>query len=120
MINDEDFLLIDHELILPFANELSNYAILEEIGSDYWIYPHEKHLLYPYLKKLKKDIKMHIFDTFAEYLKTFNPDNLDSDAIQLDKKFSMPIGDFDLLKVYLYKVKQNSSWFIENLKRLIK
>jgi hypothetical protein len=120
LINDEDFLLIDHELIFPFANELSNPSVLDEIGSDNWVYPYEKHLLYPYLKKLKKDAKMHIFDTFAEYLKTFNPDSLDSYAIQLEKNFSMPIGDFDLLKLYLYKVKQNSPWFVENLKRLIK
>ncbi|GAB4331684.1 MAG: hypothetical protein OHK0038_06710 [Flammeovirgaceae bacterium] len=120
LINDEGFLLIDHELILPFANASGNPSILNEIGGKNWGYQYEKHLLYPYLKRLKRDKKLHIFDTFAEYLKTFNPDSLDVYAIQLDQNFSMPIGDFDLLKSYLYKVKQNSSWFIENLKRLIK
>jgi hypothetical protein len=110
LFRDTDFLLIDHELILPFADSLGSDRILSEIGSDThkWSYKYEDHLFYNLLKNKKS--KKSIFDTFIDYLERLNPDKLDPIAKQLEAK-DLSVGNFELLKRYLCEMKANAGWF---------
>jgi hypothetical protein len=120
LFRDTEFLLIDHELILPFANSPGNYNILNEISGsiDNWSYQYKDHLFYRSLKALSAQKKSTIFDTFIYYLEMLNPDKLDTIARQLEEE-NLPIGDFELLKAYLYKVKAEARWFHHLLNTMI-
>jgi hypothetical protein len=120
LCNDTDFLLIDHELILPLANSPGNGTILSKIGGshDNWFYQYKAHLFYPALQAASAQKKRTIFDTFIYYLKRLNPDRLDPFARQLEEE-NLPIGDFELLKAYLYKMKVESEWFRHLLNTMI-
>ncbi len=61
LFRDTDFLLIDHELILPFADSQGSDLILNEIGGEThnWSYKYEHHLFYNMLKN-KKTRKIYL------------------------------------------------------------
>lgn len=63
IINDEDCLLIDHELIFPFADDPDepNYRVIDDFKANIWSYRYEKHLFYPYLKSMRSTQKRNRF-----------------------------------------------------------
>ena len=115
LINNEDFLLIDHELILPFTH----VDTIQKVKNGIWEYNFQKHLFYPILKNAKNTNQNHIFDTFAEYLVGLNFNNLDIYQKQLEQDLQFDFDHFTLIKKYLQTIQQHSNWFIRELKRQI-
>lgn len=78
LVDDENFILIDHEQIFPFADNSEAYfkSVLDSFNQDKTLYPFQKHLLFPYLKNFRTQNKKHLFDEFAEYLTRFNDEKL--------------------------------------------
>ena len=74
LVIDDDFVLIDHELILPF------YSNPQSININYWnyfsVYNCDKHIFYNLLKTKRK--KGLIFDEFQLHLNNFNLSIFDS------------------------------------------
>jgi hypothetical protein len=121
LVSDYDFLLIDHEQILPFANDpnTDNDFVLKSFRQMQWKYPYENHLFYPYLKKMRSGTKQKVFETFDEYLRTLNLNLLDEPARFLQEK-GHPIGSLGLVKKYLTEIKQNSTSFNQLLQTAVK
>ncbi len=116
LMRDGEFLLIDHEQILFFIDdeEQGNRKILDDFIKGRWTYPYKNHLFYNILKNTSKKFKTNWLDTFEEYLRLLRPEILDSCANFLQSN-GHPIGDFALLKEYLYAIKGNSSEFLKNV-----
>lgn len=120
LVDDRDFLLIDHEQIFPFADdpESDNEHVLRAFRQKQWNYRYENHLFFPFLKKMRKASKQQVFETFHEYLRTLNPSLLDapSDFLQANRH---PIGNLRLIKAYLTEIRQNDTSFIQLLQSAI-
>lgn len=120
LVNDLDFLLIDHELIFPFADDPENYndTVLQAFRQKQWKYRYENHLFRPFLKKMRRASKQRVFETFHEYLRTLNPNLLDEPAASLQAN-GHPIGNLGLIKAYLTEIKRNDTTFIQLLQSAI-
>lgn len=120
LVNDDDFLLIDHEQIFPFANETesSDKSFIDKFLAGDLCYQYERHIFYGYLKGLYKPRKTYIFDTFLGYLNTLRVDILDSYAKQLEE-YGQPVGNVPLIKSYLSSVKSHQDLFLRRLNQAI-
>lgn len=120
LIDDEGFLLIDHEQIFPFADDLDNgnSKIIQDLQEGIWHYPAEKHLFYPNLYKMRKNVKGDIFDTFWSYLQGLTVVALREMAHFLTAK-NISIGNFALVEQYVQKVKLNPDKFCNLLTQKI-
>lgn len=116
LIDDEGFLLIDHEQIFPFADDIhrNGSKIIQDFQDGIWQYQAEKHLFYPYLSKLRKNSKNRIFDTFWTYLETLDVVVLKEMAHFLADK-NISIGNFAFIEQYIQNVKMNPSKFCKLL-----
>jgi hypothetical protein len=101
MINDDNLIMIDHELTLSFINDKQTKPDYE---NNIRIYPYYNHVLINHLKAIKE--KSHIFDEFFEHLNRFNINNLNSIFDEMDK-FNIEYGD--RLDYFLY-----FDWFKKN------
>lgn len=112
LIDDEDFLLIDHEQIFPFADDVDNdnSKIIQDFQEGIWHYPAEKHLFHPHLYKMRKNAKSDIFDTFWSYLQSLNVVALREMAYFLASQ-NISIGNFELVEQYVQKIKANPDKF---------
>lgn len=120
LINDEDFLLIDHEQIFPFADEVDSHdsKIIQNFQEGIWHYPADKHLFYPHLYKMRKNAKGDIFDTFWTYLQGLNVVALREMAHFLATQ-NISIGNFTLIEQYIQEVKTNPDKFCNLLTQKI-
>lgn len=120
LIQDDDYLLIDHELILPFADDpdIYNDAAIQSFLRNEWQYRYEKHLFYPYLKKMKPIKKEGLFTVFAKSLDKLDPYLLE-DPAQFLTENGQPCGNIDLITDYLCAIKTNADSFINILQRQI-
>ncbi len=120
LIDDEDFLLIDHEQIFPFADNLdsNDSKIIQDFQEGIWSYPADKHLFYPHLYKMRKNAKRAIFDTFWTYLQGLNVVTLREMARFLAAQ-NISIGNFALIEQYVQEVKANPDKFCNLLTQKI-
>lgn len=120
LINDDDYLLIDHELIFPFANDSDEGStnIIDDFLQDDWKFRSQAHLFHPYLKNLPSSKKDGIFDGFARSLRQLDPDILVEPAQFLTEN-GISCGNVDLISEYLSTIKENSDKFIRILQRQI-
>lgn len=117
LVNDEDFLLIDHEQIFPFANEERGHEeeLLSEVINRIASFPSDRHLLFPYLKGISAHRKAGLFDTFAELLRHIRISRL-IDAKNFLEEHSVQCGNFPLIKRYLEYFSQHPTRFLDILR----
>lgn len=120
LINDDDYLLIDHELIFPFADDPDNYndRVIQDFLNDKWDYPYHLHLFHGYLKKRRPSNKIGIFDQFSKSLKKLDPYVLE-EAIQFLSENGHSCGNVELITDYLRAIKENTDKFIAILQSQI-
>ncbi len=112
LVDDERFILIDHEQIFPFANDNETYnnTVIRNFEDGMSLYPFNKHLFFPFLKSLHDNEKNTTLDTFFEYLNYLNINALDEYASFLKSK-NISVGNYPLLKKYMIAVKSKASVF---------
>ncbi len=120
LINDDDFLLIDHEQLFYFSDDVdaSDNPVITDFKNDVWNYQAEKHLFYPLLKSLPSRTKKDIFGTFWHYLKDLNVNVLDEGAAFL-RQNNVSIGNYALIKDYITEIKSKPDKFCDLLTRKI-
>jgi hypothetical protein len=118
LVRDEDYLLIDHELIFPFADDPDNpnESVIPAFLRGEWPYNHEKHLFYPYLKKSKPETKQKMFIPFMESLQRLDPYLLEETGSFLSENGQL-CADVDLITEYLCAVQANPEVFLSILQR---
>ncbi|MCX2477977.1 hypothetical protein OQY15_02675 [Pedobacter sp. MC2016-15] len=110
LLDDDGFIVIDHELCLHFIDSDSEdayEAILEEFKNNNWPQIYQHHLFYSKLKSYRGQ-KRNLFDTFREYLDRMDVNKIESLIAQL-QGFGIDVGGSDRLIQYLYSLKQNSN-----------
>lgn len=112
LINDEVFLLIDHELTFPFVDTDQVLSYENYLRN----YPFKHHILYRYLKSLRN--KEHLFDEFLEMLKLLNINELNSIFDGLEA-YNIPHRNRNKFIEYLAWAKQNVAIFERLLKWMI-
>lgn len=118
LIRDEDYALIDHEQILTFIDDPDqpNHRIVDEFPTFHLRYQYDKHIFYPVLKGLRSATRSSVFDTFAEYLRSL-PEHMLDNAADFLAKHGLSTGNYDLLRYYLRKAKQDSTAFVNVLEQ---
>jgi hypothetical protein len=114
LINDEELILIDHELCLPFINNSDRVLNYETNLRNYQF---NKHILIKHLKSLRD--KENIFDDFLEMLKVLNMNSLNLTFDNMDK-FDIPYFDREKFINYFAWAKHNIAIFERYLKGMIK
>jgi len=120
LLDDDGFILIDHELCLHFIDSDSEDAyqvVVNEFANSRWptIYLH--HLFYSRLKSYKGQ-KKDLFDTFREYLNRMDVKRVEI-LIEELKIYGISVGRTDRLIHYLYSLKQNSNKYCLIMSNLI-
>lgn len=115
LVSDEDFLLIDHELTLPF---IDNHSRGKEIDykNKFNSYNHTKHIFYNNLKKIKN--KSELFDEFHECLKSLNINDFHS-ILDDFQSFNIEFGEKNTIFGYLNWIKNNRDYICKKLKERI-
>ncbi len=118
LIRDEDYLLIDHELSFPFADhpDNPNTVVVPAFLRGEWMYNHQKHLFYPYLKKMKPEKKKQMFFPFMESLSKIDPYLLEEHGSFLSENGHL-CADIDLITEYLCTIQDNPDIFLGILQR---
>ena len=110
LVNDEDFVLIDHEQTFPF------YSTPINKNTNYWntfsAYYHRNHVFYEQLKKYRK--KGTMFDEFQLNLNSFNLNIFDTIFTDLDYFSIRNIGKVDIFN-YFNWLKTNNNHVITTL-----
>jgi len=112
LMDDEGFILIDHELSLYFIDDESGEAyqtVISNFNNKITDYRYEKHLFYPRLKNYRGTKKM-LFDSFTECLKHLNIRGL-QDLLRNLKESGVDIGANIFLIDYLRILKNNPDKF---------
>jgi hypothetical protein len=110
LIDDERFLLIDHEQCLHFADGQEGHfsKILSGYRNNEIDYPYQHHLFYGALKKMRKSQKLHLFEEFLEYLSRLNTTEFKVLAVGLIN-LNISVGDYLRIYDYLCFLKSNVS-----------
>lgn len=115
LVNEHEFILIDHEMCFCVAGERSLQR-WEEDG--HWGYPSSRHLFYPMLKAKRREKKQEMFDEFEGYLRRFTPSTVDR-VTNFIADHAVENSNFDLIRKQLCTLKANSSqfraWLIQTL-----
>lgn len=120
LMDDEGFILIDHELSLYLMDDRSGKAFHKVIGNfnkNTTEYLYEKHLFYPRLKNYKGNKKI-LFNSFEESLKQLNLYGLKELLYNLNKS-GIDIGASNFLIDYLRILKQDPTKFCKILLGII-
>lgn len=120
LIDDDGFILIDHELTFHFLDgETSDSynAVINEFTEGAWPAMYKKHLFYSRLKNYGGS-KKNLFNTFEEYLGKLDIRKVNNLIVEL-KANGLDVGASDLLIDYLSTLKENSHKFCSLLLRLI-
>jgi len=122
LINDTNFLLIDHEQAFPFANDANtSHALTWSFDPLVWTNMYwacYKHLFYPVLKSYRRDTKKGIFDSFQEYLRYADFGLIQQTADEL-RSLDVSVGRVDLITDYLAQTQTRHTEFIRLLQALI-
>ena len=120
LVDDENFFLIDHEQIFPFADNVPDFYqnILERFEKDEIGSPYQHHLFYPLLKDFRTKDKVHLFDEFEEYLRNLQLNELQL-AINELHELGVSVGHYDRIISYLRHFSKNSHKFCAILRTLI-
>lgn len=122
LINDNDFLLIDHEQAFPFANNANtSNALTWSFDPAVWTSSYRacyKHLFYPNLKNLRREAKNGLFSTFQEYLRYADITVITKTADELQRA-GVSVGRVDLITDYLSQTKTQHTEFTHLLQSLI-
>ena len=112
LVDDENFLLIDHEQVFPFAdNEIGFYEnILAKFNNDELSIPYQRHLFFPLLKSLQSKRKTHLFDEFEEYLRRINLTDFVL-AINELEDLQISVGHYERIIEYLRRLSQDAHKF---------
>ncbi len=121
LVDDEGFILIDHELTFHFISStdrrpldiIINHVTKNSVPP----FAYDKHIFYRILKQYKGS-KKNIFDEAREYLKNLNL-NATNNYLGILGNFDISIGSTVLLNEYLRFMKQNADKFINILIRLV-
>ncbi len=121
LVDDEGFILIDHEATFAFADSPNKKAfdvITKNITKNSISpYPYAMHLFYPILKQYKGS-KKNIFDESRESLRNLNLNAINSYISTLEN-FNIKVGSRVLINDYLKFAKENSEKFINILLSVI-
>ncbi|MDY0905445.1 HipA family kinase [Pedobacter sp. CFBP9032] len=120
LMDDDGFILIDHELCLHFLDGESSAAfdkILEDFNRGRWQSIYLKHLFYPLLKNYR-GTKKKLFDTFKEYLDRLEINRIEQ-LIEELKTHGVNAGESTRLIQYLYALKQNSHKYCQIMLSLV-
>ncbi|MEM9075436.1 MAG: HipA family kinase [Bacteroidota bacterium] len=112
LVNDNDFLLIDHELILFFYNNMEKVEPID-FKHKFDVYYFKNHVFYKILKNKRK--KSEVFDEFEEMLKVFNLSKFDDIFARLDKFNVIHNGKEDCSDYFLW-LKNQRNYVINCLK----
>jgi len=113
LVNDHIAYLIDHELSLSI-----NSRMMSALKEGHSLYNKERHIFYPYLKKLKSAEKQTCFDTFHEYLRNVDITFLEPYVDKVgDCDYS--ISEWGTIRAYLQLAKDKSYNFIQILRQSI-
>lgn len=113
LLTDQEAILIDHELALSgIKQSFSN------LTAGRWEHLYQRHLFYSYLKARGPVANAVAFDTFTEYLRGLNLQQLLPYHQQLTElECSLP--DFDLFFQYLCYQKANAGQFESLLRQTL-
>ena len=101
LINDNDLMVIDHELTFPYVNDVNYEKRLV-------LYQHQRHVLYKYIKQRKE--KIVGFDEFLMSLSSLNLTKLRNIFDELDK-YDIQYGDRENFMNYFAWAKNNVAIF---------
>ena len=112
LVDDENFLLIDHEQVFPFADNTSQFyeQIVQRFENGELMYPYSRHLFYQMLRDLRSKDKVHLFNEFEEYLKKLKLGTLLLTINDL-KKHDVSLGHYQRIIDYLRIFSQNAHKF---------
>jgi len=120
LMDDDGFILIDHELCLHFIDGHNDDAfnkVLDDFKHGTWQQIYLKHFFYAKLKNFRGS-KVHLFDTFKEYLDRLDISRIEK-LIEELKKQGIDVGESGRLIQYLYALKQNTEKYCQIMLSLI-
>ncbi|MBD3723473.1 MAG: hypothetical protein IE891_01470 [Flavobacteriaceae bacterium] len=114
LINNEDLILIDHELTFPFINGFGNFEI--NYFQSVYSFNSDLHIFRKYLAdKRKKD---NIFDEFIEYLRNCSVKKFEKLFDEMDT-YNIKYGNRDLILGYVRWAVNNHAFIHKNLSKRI-
>ena len=117
LVEDENYLLIDHELAFMFIDQKSEIMcekVISEILRGQVKYPYTNHLLYSILKNSHKSLKPKLFLDFEGNLKKLDINHIRQVIYDLSEH-GIEVGSCEVLIDYLHFLKEKSSLFCSNL-----
>ena len=122
LIDDDKYLLIDHEQVFPFANDANTRRGLDwSFDLPAWANNYQacyKHLFFPVLKSYRRETKRTLFDSFQEYLRYVDVDLVDRAAEDL-QRLDVSVGRADLITDYLVQTQTRHAEFTRLLQAII-
>jgi len=117
LVDDDGFILIDHELTFAFSDSQNRKAfefVINNISNN-TISPfaYDRHVFFKVLKQYRGS-KKNIFDESREYIRNLNI-NAVNDYISTLEKYDIKVGSKVLINDYLSYIKQNSDKYINTL-----
>lgn len=117
LVEDDNFLLIDHEQTFPFINYGNgNYykEIMDKMNDNVLIYKYQQHVFYPILRDMRNHDKRQLFDEFELLLSSINIERVKR-VIKEINQLNIFIGDNDIFIEYLCLLKKNPKLLTETL-----
>ena len=116
LVEDDNYLLIDHELTLPFIdNEVGMFnMIMAKFRESKLDYNCQSHLLYSIIKSYPVKIKQDIFSEFEDTLSKLNINKIRTTIADLGE-LNIYAGYADRLIEYLRYLKENAHSFCQIL-----
>ncbi len=116
LVEDDNYLLIDHELCLPFIdNEAGLYnMIMEKFNRSELDYSYKNHLLYKTIKSYRNKYKEDIFSEFEDNLRRLNI-NIIRETIAELIELNISVGNHQRIIDYLCYLKDNAHSFCQIL-----
>ncbi|RMB64090.1 hypothetical protein EAX61_01565 [Dokdonia sinensis] len=119
LVSNTDFLLIDHELILPFINNhlndgnpVNGQVLFSSFGQ------YDKHIFHVLLKGIRNNNKVALFDEFIELLRVLNLNNFLPIYSQMDH-YGIPYDGKNSTFAYFQWVKTHLDYIKNELIRRI-
>lgn len=117
LVEDDNFLLIDHEQTFPFINFGNGayyHAIMDKMEANELIYKYQQHVFYPIIKDMRQSDKKHLFDEFELLLRNLNIEKIEKTVDEIHY-LNILIGEKDVFIEYLCTLKKNPKMFTETL-----
>lgn len=117
LIDDNGFLLIDHEQAFPFADDASLHTTLTWLFEPTaWTASYQacyKHLFYATLKAFRSHSKKSLFSTFQEHLRYADLKNVIAQTANDLRQLNVSVGRVDLITDYLTQTKTRHAEFTQ-------